>query len=305
MDRGGRFTRPAGPRRTPRTPDDFAPPSRITLFLRRVFVRLSEPPLRRLGLTLLVLFFAGTGAYGAVRGGHAEARAVAAHEAGDAVARGFGFGIVHSEVRGTRVLGRDEILARAGVTENSSLPLLNPDAMRAVLKAEPRIAEATVRKLYPDRLEITIEEREPFARWQRGSKVHLIARDGTVLASDIEQRAAELPLVVGAGAEKRAGAFLDLLARFPSIRDEVRAGVFIAERRWNLRLKNGIDVRLPEEDPALALERLVQLDRSKELLTRDVTTIDLRVADRVSVSLTDEAVEAQKQKTQKRKGADS
>lgn len=289
----------------PRTLDDFAPPSRITLFLRRAFVRLSEPPLRRLGLTLLMMFFLATGAYGAVRGGHVEALVVVAHEAGDAVARGFGFGIVHSEVRGMRVLGRDEILARAGVTDNSSLLLLNPDTVREVLKAEPRIAEATVRKLYPDRLEITIEEREPFARWQRGGKVHLIARDGTVLASDIEARAAELPLVVGAGAEKRAGSFIDLIARFPSIRDEVRAGVFIAERRWNLRMKNGIDVRLPEEDPALALEQLVQLERSRELLTRDVTMIDLRVPDRVSVSLSDEAAEARKQKTQKPKGADS
>lgn len=305
MDRGGRFTRPAGRQHMPPAPDDFAPPSRITLFLRRTFVRLAEPPLHRLGFVLFIALLAATGGYGAARGGHVDALMAAAHEAGDAVARSFGFGIVHSEVRGMRVLGRDEILARAGVTENSSLLLLNADAVRAVLKAEPRIAEATVRKLYPDRLEIVIEEREPFARWQRGGKVHLIARDGTVLASDIESRAAELPLVVGAGAEKRAAALIDLIDRFPSLRDEIRAGVFIAERRWNLRLKNGIDVRLPEEDPALALERLMQLDRSKELLSRDVTVIDLRVADRASVTLTDEALEALKQKTPKPKGADS
>ena len=305
MNRGASFTRPAGRRQPSLAPDDYAPPSRITLFLRRALVRLSEPPLRRLGLTLFVALFAGTGAYGAVRGGHVDALVVTAHEAGDAIAHGFGLGIVHAEVRGMRVLGRDEILARAGVTDNSSLLLLNPDTMRDALKAEPRIAEATVRKLYPDRLEIIVEEREPFARWQRAGKVHLIARDGTVLASDIENRAAELPLVVGIGAEKNAATLIDLMARFSSISDEVRAGIFIAERRWNLRLKNGIDVQLPEEDPALALERLIQLDRSRELLTRDLTTIDLRVADRVSVTLTSEAAEAQKQKTPKRKGADS
>lgn len=303
MDRGG-LNRSAGSRRTPQGGLDLAPPSRFTLFMRRAFVRLSEPPLRRIGITLLVMLFAGTGAYGAVRGGHAEAFGAALHEAGDSVARGFGFGIVQADVRGTRYLSREEILENAGVTAQTSLLLLNADGVRAALKRDPRVAEATVRKFYPDRLEIAIEEREAFARWQRAGKLNLIARDGTVLESDIGAKAADLPLVVGIGAEKSAAALLDLIGRFPSIREMVRAGVLVAERRWNLRLKNGIDVRLPEEDPALALERLVELDRSKQIMTRDLTVIDLRVPDRVAVGLSDEAAAALK-KAPKRKGAES
>jgi cell division protein FtsQ len=51
------------------------------------------------------------------------------------------------------------------------------------------------------------------------------------------------PLVVGAGAEKAASDFLALTDRFPALRDQVRAYVMVAERRWNLRLKN--DIRHP------------------------------------------------------------
>ena len=304
MNRAGRIHRTVGPRRMPSGAVDLAPPSRFTLFMRRAFVRLSEPPLRRIGVTLLVLFFAGTGAYGAVRGGYAEAFGAALHEAGDSVARGFGFGIVQAEVRGTRYLSREEVLDRAGVTPQTSLLLLNADGVRAELKRDPRVAEVSVRKLYPDRLEIVIQEREAFARWQRAGKINLIARDGTVLENDIGAKAVDLPLVVGIGADKSAAALLDLIDRFPAIREAVRAGVLVAERRWNLRLKNGIDVRLPEEDPALALERLVQLDRSKQIMTRDLTMIDLRVPDRVSVGLTDEAA-AEWKKSPKRPGAES
>ena len=54
------------------------------------------------------------------------------------------------------------------------------------------------------------------------------------------------------------------------MRDQVRAAVLVAERRWNLMLKNGIDVRLPETDVEQALETLVELDRDKKLLTRDI-----------------------------------
>jgi len=300
-----RVVRSAGPRHTPPGTIEYAPPSRFTLFLRRAFVRMAKPPFRRMGLYLLIGLFVGTGAYGAVRGGHTDAWIAAAHEAGDAVARGFGFGIVQVEVNGNRYLSREELLARAGITEQTSLLLLHAEGVRAALKEDPRVADATVRKLYPDRLEIAIEEREGFARWQRAGKLHLIARDGTVLESDIQSRHIDLPLVVGVGAAPKAAAFLDLIARFPAVRDEVRAGVLVAERRWNLRLKNGIDVRLPEEDPALALERLAQLDESKQLMSRDLAVIDLRVPDQVSVGVSDEVAAALKQKTPKRRGADS
>jgi cell division protein FtsQ len=259
--------------------------------------------LSRLGILLLAALFAATGGYGAARGGHADAVMVALRDAGDAAARSFGFGIVQVDIRGTRILTREELMQRAGITSQSSLLLLNPDSVRAALKEDPRVAEVTVRKFYPDRLDLVVEERQPFARWQRGGQTHLIATDGTVLERDT--KGSELPLVVGSGAEKQAAAFVALLDRFPAIRENVRAGVLVAERRWNLRLKNGIDVRLPEEDAALAIERLIALDKTKQLLSRDVTVIDLRLPDRVSVGLTDEAAAALKQKTQKRKGADS
>lgn len=283
----------------------LAAPTRFTLFLRRMLVRLSEPPLRRVGLVLFVSLIAGTGAYGAVRGGHVDAFNAAMHEAGDAIARGFGFGIVQAEVSGERFVSREEILRRAGVTDKTSLLLLDADGVRTELMLEPRIADARVRKFYPDRLEIAIEEREAFARWQRDGKVYLIARDGAVLESDIGGKAIDMPLVVGRGADKEAAALVDLVERFPRVKEAMRAGVLVAERRWNLRLKNGIDVRLPEDDPALALERLVQLDESRQIMTRDVTAIDLRVPGRVSVSLSEAAAAALKQKTPKRSGAES
>jgi cell division protein FtsQ len=80
--------------------------------------------------------------------------------------------------------------------------------------------------------------------------------DGTVLEPFVATRFLTLPLVVGHGAASKAKDFLALLDRYPEIRGLVRASVLIAERRWNLRLKNGIDVRLPEADVERALDAL-------------------------------------------------
>ena len=76
------------------------------------------------------------------------------------------------------------------------------------------------------------------------------------------------------------------------MRDKVRAAIRVADRRWTLKMSNGIDVRLPEHGLNDALQQLAVLDRDKSLLTRDVTVIDLRLADRVSVRLSDAAYEA-------------
>jgi cell division protein FtsQ len=179
---------------------------------------------------------------------------------------------------------------------------------RARLEAIPWIAEATVRKLYPDRLQITVTEREAFALWQMDGKVTAIAADGTVLSSKVEPRLTTLPFVVGKGAAVKARDFLAVLDKFPTIRDQVRASVYVAERRWNLRLKNGIDVRLPEIDPEGALATLAKLDAEKKLLTRDVTAVDLRLADRVSVRLSDAVAQAREEalkKATKKKGSDA
>jgi cell division protein FtsQ len=100
-----------------------------------------------------------------------------------------------------------------------------------------------------------------------------------------------------------------VLARYPAIRDQVRAGIFIAERRWNLRMKNGIDVKLPETGVEHALDTLAGLDRDKKLLSRDITSVDLRLPDRVGVRLSDAAAQAReemlKKKFPKKKGGDA
>jgi len=90
--------------------------------------------------------------------------------------------------------------------------------------------------------------------------------------------------------------------------------VLVAERRWNLHLKGGVEVLLPEQEPERALTTLVDLNRSKKLLERDIVVVDLRLADRVTVRLSDGAAAARaealkaaadKEKKAKRKGTDA
>ena len=261
------------------------------------------------GIAASALLLLVTGLCGMLQGGYVTLFVAVVRQAPDVVANGLGFAITTYALSGQKELSQDDILAAAGVTTGSSLLLVDVEAARAQLKTNPWIADATVQKLYPGRLQITVTERRPLALWQKDGKVAVIAEDGTVLEPSVARRFAFMPLVVGAGAERRAKDFLALLDRYPDIRDAVRASVLVAERRWNLRLKNGVDVRLPENDVDKALASLAALDHEKKLLSRDITAVDMRLPDRVTVRLSEAAAkaheEALKERKVKRKGTDA
>ena len=75
----------------------------------------------------------------------------------------------------------------------------------------PLVKDATVRKLYPNALSITVVERDPFALWQHDGEVYVVSVDGTVIDRLIDERFTRLPLVVGEGANTKAVAFSKLL----------------------------------------------------------------------------------------------
>ena len=230
--------------------------------------------------------------YGIVTGGHIDPVTIAIRDVRDTLGRTFGFRIATIGFSGNKHLNREEILSRAGVTGMSSLLFFDVTAARARLMSDPRVADATLLKLYPDRLQISVVERQPFALWQINRQINVVAEDGAVLAPYVSKEYLGLPMFVGKGAEKRGKELLALLDRYPGIRDNLRASILVAERRWNLRLKNGLDVKLPEADVERALAQLASLDREKKILSRDIVSIDLRQSDRVAVQLSEAAAAA-------------
>ena len=98
-------------------------------------------------------------------------------------------------------------------------------------------------------------------------------------------------LVVGEDAPANAAPLLDLLRTYPAVSGQVEAAVRVSGRRWNLRLRNGIDIRLPAEDVAAALDRLAEYQREHALFERDVIAVDLRMPDRLIVRVSGKAAD--------------
>jgi cell division protein FtsQ len=263
----------------------------------------------RAGVAATALILLGSAGFGIVKGGHLEQLTSALSDTRNAIANSAGFRITTVVINGRKQLSHDEVLGVGGVNGRSSLLFLDAATVRDKLKANPWIAEATVLKLYPGQLQIDIAERSAFALWQQDGRLSVISDDGAVLEPYVSRRFLSLPLVVGKGAETRARDFLALLARYPQVRSATKAAVFVGERRWNLRLKDGLDIRLPENDVGNALASLSKLDKEDRLFSRDIVAIDMRLPDRLTVQLSEDAAKAReelfKDKKLKKKAGDA
>jgi cell division protein FtsQ len=317
MDGGGRFLRsltagiPGGAR--PASPDL---PTRSPRLLRSASARRrfaasrGRGPLPRgLGTLLTFGFFGAVAVAGLVGGGHLDEFQARHGEPHHALARAVGLGVETVTLSGIAQMTEAEVLAAAGVGPKTSLAFLSVAETRERLERVPLIKSASVRKLFPNELAVTLVEREPHAVWQLHGELFVVAADGTVIDGMRNGRFADLPFVVGEGANGRVKEYLALLEAAGPLRSRIRAGTLVSGRRWTLKMTNGLDVRLPEQGVAEALQRLAMLQAEQRILDKDVLALDLRVPDRVAVRLSEEAAEARaeavKKKPARGKGVDT
>lgn len=239
---------------------------------------------RHAGSVATALFLGSTGLYGMSLGGHSQDVAQASTTA-------IGFAIEDVKVSGNRETSEIDILERLGLDGTTSLVALDVKEAREKLAELPWVEDVSVRKIYPGTIEIALKEREAFAIWQHGSDLSLIEKNGSVIAPLRDNKFSTLPLFVGRDAETAAAGFADEFDNWPEIKARVKAYIRVAGRRWDLRLENGIVVKLPEHNVPRAMDTLATLEAEQGILERDIAAVDLRLEDRTTVRLTEGALE--------------
>jgi cell division protein FtsQ len=204
---------------------------------------------------------------------------------------GLGLKVERVTVEGRRDTPGELLLSTIEVEAGDPILGIDAEALRLRLEDLPWIRSAAVERRLPDEIRLVIVEREAVALWQRDGRYHLVDRYGDVMpVAEVENYAGMLVLT-GADAPAEAQALLELLALEPELATRVVAAQRVGQRRWNLQLDNGVDVRLPEEEPAAAWRALAAMERDQGLIDRDLVMIDMRVPDRLVVRLSPAAAE--------------
>lgn len=262
---------------------------------RRAWPRWARPAFR-LGLLAVPVLGLGLAGWQAWRDGVFAEVGDAVGETLVSAAAGAGYALSDVLVEGRTETDRAAILGALGVRRGDPIFAINLDHARARLENLPWVDTAAVERRLPDLLYIRLTEREPMAVWQHERRFIVIDRDGRPLADAAEmarrgsRRLESLPHIVGANAPLHIPKLLVALGKVPELKTRVTAAVWVSDRRWDLRLDNGVTVRLPEDGMPLALRQLADSDANARVLDRDIVAIDLRQPDRMVLQTSSTAV---------------
>ncbi len=240
-----------------------------------------------LALALPALAIAGGATWLWRSGAVASAAQSAARDMAEFGAR-FGLAITEVSLEGRENADRGDILAALQIERGLALFAFDPHEAKRRLEALPWVAHAAVERRAPAAIHVQIVERKPFALWQQDRRLAVVDRAGVVLAERNLERFGDLLLLVGHDAPRRASELLEIIATEPELARRVTAAVRVGGRRWNVLLDDAIEVKLPEEEVVAAWNRLARLERANGLLARDISAIDLRLSDRLMVTLSNE-----------------
>ena len=196
----------------------------------------------------------------------------------------LGFSVNEILVMGRKEISEDELLSHLGIRAGTPIFAVDLEASQHLLHQITWIEEVRVSRRLPDKIIVTLKEREPAALWQYKKKISLIDSKGVAIRDHDLDAYSQLPLVVGEDAPSHVNELVRLMTAEPALADMMTSAIRVGKRRWDLRLKNGITIRLPENNVELALSRLIKSAREDGLLDKDIAVIDLRLPEKLTVT---------------------
>jgi cell division protein FtsQ len=195
-----------------------------------------------------------------------------------------GFGVKQIYVEGRSHLPPALLKEALKLNQGDPILAISVEDTAARLMQLPEVRHVSVARKLPDTLHVKLEERVPAALWQHAGTYGVIDRDGVALNRNVKELPAEMLLVVGEDAPKHMPQLLALLEKTPGIRRDIEAAVRVGDRRWNIRLKQGMTVMLPEEGANEAWQKFASMAEHERLLSKAVRSVDLRLQDRVFIT---------------------
>lgn len=202
-----------------------------------------------------------------------------------AVTASMGFKVGDILITGRHQISQNDLMEHLKIAQGTPIfdvPLLQAQQSLAEI---PWVEEASVSRRLPSTIVVDIRERKPVALWQYQKKISVIDVNGQPLTSDNVAAWQDLPLVVGEDAPRHVTEILELMNAEPDIAAQLASAVRVGDRRWDLRLKNGMLVKLPEQNVGLALRQFAQQQTENRILDKQIVTIDLRIPEKFVVEM--------------------
>ncbi|TAH34017.1 MAG: FtsQ-type POTRA domain-containing protein [Alphaproteobacteria bacterium] len=219
--------------------------------------------------------------YDNYRSGRIAALGRAIHAKVLGVTKDQGLVIEEILVDGRNYTDKQQILDTLQITQGMPILGIDLESAQSALLTLPWVKDAKVERRLPGTMFIHLTERHPLAIWQNKGALNLIDETGSVILGQDLSHFAGLLVVVGPDAPSFARELVDIISMSSDFQSRVQSAVRIGQRRWDLHLKNDMIVKLPEKNPELAVQKLLEMHSVNKVLDLDYAAIDMRLADRI------------------------
>jgi cell division protein FtsQ len=155
------------------------------------------------------------------------------------------------------------------------------ERLRQSLEKLPWVRNVSIRREFPQRLAVRLEEHQALARW---NNVALVNRQGEIFAANIEQA---LPSFIGqdGAAAEVTQQYAQFSQQLAALDLQVTQLALSPRHAWQLRLSNGMVLELGREDMQQRLARFVEVyPYSLVAIQSRVKYVDLRYRNGFAVS---------------------
>jgi cell division protein FtsQ len=195
------------------------------------------------------------------------------------------FGLYHIETNDLKRTTPQDLERALNLRRGSNLWRLDIYSLKKVIEALPWVASAQVRKRFPNTLILNVNEKDPVALYilPGTQKKHLVAQDGSIIATSPHQKDLNLLTLYGPQAPQHAIPLLKLLAQEPRLQSLIKGAQHYYSHRWDLFLKGWVRVKLPAGGSGRGLSRLAAFLKSMQFSLQGIQEIDCRLPDRTIV----------------------
>jgi len=178
----------------------------------------------------------------------------------------------------------DEIASVLMLPTGKSVYSINLDAYLEKMIGLPDISDAAIRRTPSGKILIRANTRKIVAVWTDGVNFYPLAADGRHIGRTLDT-VPQNTLVFSGELPDDIAVFAETLRANSVISKTIGRIEWCDGRRWNIYTTNDIKIMLPENNFDSALGKLAKLQKQSEILSRNVSVIDLRDPERTLIKM--------------------
>ena len=186
------------------------------------------------------------------------------------------------KVRNIEVSGLDEIENKLIIDQIKNLNLtniffINKAEINNLISSNPLIEKYQIFKSYPSAIKIMVKKTNFIAKINHNNEIFVIGSNGKLIPNNFQ--ASDLPYIFGKPEIKELLKFKQIVDQSKFSFDEVDSLYFFPSKRWDIKLKNNILLKLPNN---LTQEHLNNLYQFLEIHNgENLTTVDARLENKI------------------------